>query len=632
MPFGYTGKILRVDLGTKRLDVETHDDAFYRTYVGGRALVAYYLLREVPPGADPFGPDNVLVFAPGVLTGASVSGQGRNGVGAKSPLTGAFGNAEGGGFWGSELKRAGFDAVVVRGVADHPVYLWVHDGQAELCDARHLWGKTTGQAEDLIRDELGDRGIRTCLIGPAGENRVRFAAVVNDRSHFAGRTGLGAVMGAKNLKGIAARATGLGLMQLKDPAAVKAVATWMARNLDLVAGLHDTGTAGGLKALSVAGGLPTCNFLAGHFDGDDRISGQTMRDTILVKRDTCAACAVRCKRVVQVKEPLEVDPLYGGPEYESLAAMGSMNGVDDLVALAKANELAAAWGLDTISAGASIAWAMECYERGILTREDTGGLELRWGDARLLLQLLEMITWRRGFGDLLAEGAWRASRRVGRGSEEYALHVKGQELPMHEPRIKHALGVGYAVSPTGADHMHNFHDTVFTREGRALQHLRTWDPNLQPVEAHHIPETKLELFYYQTNWRHFLDCAVMCHFLPYEPAQLVQLVNGCTGWDTDAWELLRVGERAATLARAVNAREGYAADADTLPKRFFKGYERGESRKGMPVDPAEFEAAKRWYYRRMGWDPETGIPTRQRLAALGVGWVADALADGAAAD
>ncbi len=632
MPYGYNGKILHVDLTRRRLEVEERGDAFFRRYFGGRALVAYYLLREVPAGADPLGPDNVVVFAPGVITGSPVSGQGRNGVGARSPLTGGFGNAEGGGFWGSELKRAGFDAIVVKGVADRPTYLWIRDGRAELRDAGHLWGRTTGEAEDLIREELGDRGIRTCLIGPAGENLVRYAAVVNDRSHFAGRTGVGAVMGAKRFKGIATRASRLGLVELYDPAGVKAVATWMAQHLDLVAGLHDTGTAGGLKALSMAGGLPTFNFQAGHFDGDDMITGTAMRDAILVRRDTCAACAVRCKRVVEVKEPLRVDPAYGGPEYESLAAMGSTNGVDDLVALAKANELCAAYGLDTISAGATIGWAMECFERGILAPDDTGGLELRWGDGRLLLKLLEMLTYREGFGDLLAEGALRAARKVGRGAEEYVMHVKGQELPMHEPRIKHALGVGYSVSPTGADHMHNLHDTIYLKPGRSLDYLRAWKPDLEPIQAHGITEDKVHMLYLWSNWRHFLDSAVMCHFLPYTPQQMAELTNSCTGWDTDVWELLQVGERAATLARAVNAREGYAAGSDTLPRRFFGPFQRGEARRAVPMSPEEWERGKRLYYAMMGWDPATGVPTRRRLRELGEAWVAELLETAAATD
>jgi aldehyde:ferredoxin oxidoreductase len=621
--YGYTGKILKVDLSNRRIEIEQRDDAFYRCYLGGRALVAFYLLNEMAVGVDPLGPENLLVFAPGVLTGAAVSGQGRNGVGAKSPLTGGLGSSEGGGFLGSELKRAGFDAIVARGQASSPVYLWIKDGQAELRDAGRLWGLTVGECEDALRDELGDKGIRTALIGLAGENMVRYAAVANDRHHFAGRTGLGAVMGSKRLKGIAVRSTpGQNQVQLADPAGVRELARWLGENMDLVAGLHDTGTAGGLKWLSKAGHLPTWNFQAGHFHGDDKINGEVMRDTILTKRETCAACAVRCKRVVEVGEPYHVDPRYGGPEYESLAALGSNTGVDNLSALAKANELCAAYGLDTISAGASIAFAMECFENGLLTEEDTGGLTLNWGDETLVLDLIEQIARREGFGRLLAEGVARMAEQIGQGAEAFALHVKDQELPMHEPRGKHVLGVGYALSPTGADHMHNMHDTMYSGEGRSLDRLRAFNPDLQPVEATLLNEDKLRLYFHHVNEQHFWDCAMMCMFLPYTPEQMVELVNAVTGWDVNLDETQVIGQRAITLSRVFNLREGFTADDDGLPRRFFKPFLKGETRRTAPLDPEAFEWAKGYYYQMMGWDAETGVPTREALEQLGIGWAA----------
>lgn len=623
MNYGYTSKILRVDLSRRHVEVERRDDAFYRRYLGGRAVVAHYLLNEMAEGADPLGPENLLVFAPGVLTGAAVSGQGRNGVGAKSPLTGGLGSSEAGGYWGYELKRAGFDAVVVRGQASSPVYLWIKDGQAEIREAEHLWGLTTGECEDALRDELGDERVRTALIGPAGENLVRYAAVVNDRHHFAGRTGLGAVMGSKRLKGIAARATpGQSQMKLAHPAGVSEVARWMGSNLNLVAGLYDSGTAGGVKYLSAGGGLPTWNFQAGHFAGDDKINGQVMRDTILIKRGTCAACAVRCKRVVEVGEPYHVDPRYGGPEYESLAALGSCTGIDDLLVLAKANEMCAAYGLDTISTGVSIAFAMECFENGLLTETDTGGLALRWGDGPLLLRLIEQIARCEGFGASLAEGVARTAAQIGQGAEAFALHVKGQELPMHEPRIKHALGVGYALSPTGADHMHNFHDTMYRGEGPFLNGLRAFDPDLQPMEATVLNEDKMRLYFYHVNYRHFLDCAVMCMFLPYMPQQLVTLVNAVTGWDVDLQETQAIGQRAITMSRVFNLREGLTADDDTLPRRFFAPFLKGETRNAEPLDEAAFEEAKRTYYRMMGWHQENGVPTLEALEQLDIAWAA----------
>lgn len=622
MPYGYTGKILRVDLTKRKIEIETREDSFYRTYLGGRGMVAYYLLNEVPRGTDALSPENVLIFAAGPLTGAAVSGQGRNGAGAKSPLTDGFGNAEGGGYWGAELKRAGFDGILITGRADKPVYLWVKDDRAEIRNASHLWGQTTGPTEDAIRAELNDRAIRTALIGPAGENQVRFAAIVNDRSHFVGRNGLGAVMGSKNLKGIAVRAPqGKPKMEIANPTDVQALAKWMGAHLDLVSGLHEHGTARILRSLSKAGGLPSFNFRDGHFDANEKITGQTMSATILIKKETCYACAVRCKRVVQVKESPYgfIDPLYGGPEYETIAGFGSLEGIDDLIAVAKASELCAAYGLDSISTGNAIAFGMECFERGLISSKETEGVELKFGNARAMLQMVEQITRREGLGNVLAEGVARAGKMIGRGAEEFAIHAHGQEVPMHEPRLKHALGVGYAVSPTGADHNHNLHDTYYTKEVRDLGEL---DPRItHPLPANDLSAGKVRMLVAQTNWMHFWDSAVMCQFLPYSPAQMAHLMNGVTGWDVDVKEYLCMGERAATLARVYNLREGWDARDDTLPRRFFEPFAGGPLA-GTALVREQFDAATREYYRQMGWD-EKGVPTREKLRELGVEWVAE---------
>ncbi|MBI3914264.1 MAG: aldehyde ferredoxin oxidoreductase family protein [Chloroflexi bacterium] len=621
MPYGYTGKILRVDLTQRKTEIETHDDAFYRAYLGGRGMIAYYLLKELPRGIDAFDPRNLLIFAAGPLTGAAFSGQGRNGVGAKSPLTSGFGNAEGGGYWGAELKRAGFDGIIVSGTADKPAYLWIHDGVCEFRDGSHLWGKTTGETEDALRAELNDRAIRTALIGPAGENRVRFAAIVNDRSHFVGRNGLGAVMGSKNLKGIAVRAPqGKPKMEVANPAGVQSLSKWMGGHLDLVAGLREHGTAGFVRSLSKGGGLPTYNFRLGHFDAHEKISGQTMTATILTKRETCYACAVRCKRVVEVKESEHgaVDPLYGGPEYESLSALGSNSGIDDLIAIAKANELGAAYGFDTISMGATIAFAMECFENELISAQEMDGIELRFGNARAMLQMVHKIARREGFGAVLAEGAARAAKIVGRGAEEFAMHAHGQEAPMHEPRLKAALGVGYAVSPTGADHMHNVHDTAYTKESEGLNNLRALDPALIPLPANDLSADKVRLLVAMSNLKHFYDSAVMCHFLPYSPQQMTDVMNATTGWEMTPREYLRIGERAATLARLYNLREGWSAAGDTLPKRFFKAFAEGPLA-GQEYSVEKFAAATREYYRQMGWD-EQGVPTKERLRDLEIEW------------
>jgi len=566
-------------------------------------------------------------MAPGIVTGSTFSGQGRNGFGAKSPLTGGIGSAEAGGYAGAELKRAGYDAVVVRGKADKPVYLWITPDKVEIRDAASIWGLDVAPAQEKIREEVGDKMARTTLIGPGGENKVRFACVVNDTAHFAGRTGVGAVMGSKNLKGLAIKAKGA--LPVNDKKPSLDLAKWMTENLDLTWHFHDVGTAGGLRALHLAGGLPTFNFQEGMFDGNEKITGTTMRDTILIKRDTCYACAVRCKRVVEVEDKernIYVDPIYGGPEYESLSALGNNCGVDDLIALAKANERCAALGLDSISTGMAIAWAMEAFEKGLLTTEDTDGVELRFGDANAMLNAVELIGKREGkLGNLLAEGTKRAADQIGRGTEEFVLHVKGQEFPLHEPRIKHALGMGYAVSPTGADHMHNMHDTVAANEGPFMDRMREYNPNFQTIKPHGFDENKLELHWAFTTWRHFTDSVGLCHFLPYSPKQMVSVVNGMTGWDVDVNEIFEQGRRTATIARLYNLREGLDASTDTLPKRVFERFRNDNSATGVPLDPAEVDAARKWHYRRNGWD-ENGVPTPETLKELGLEQYADALA------
>ncbi|HBY97926.1 MAG TPA: aldehyde ferredoxin oxidoreductase, partial [Chloroflexi bacterium] len=420
MPYGYHGKILRVNLTTGELAIETPDESFYREYMGGSALGLYYLLKEMPAGVDTLGPDNVIVVSLSVLTGAPISGQSRMTINAKSPLTGAIGDSQSGGFWPAEMKRAGFDAIIIKGASASPVYLWLHDGEAELRDATHLWGRVTGEAEALIREELSDPKIEVAQIGPAGENLVRFAAVINMSNRANGRTGMGAVMGAKQLKAIAVR--GREVPSIAHPDRLKALHKLGMPNYKSnpdVNGLGEYGTAGSVLPQQWAGGLPTRNYAIGVFDGAEAISGERMADTILIKRDTCYACIVRCKRVVevdthpatdgerQVTDHKYVERTYGGPEYETLATFGAYCGIDDLAAIAKANELCNAYGMDTISCGATVAFAFECFERGIITTTDTGGLELTWGNAAAMVELTRQIAHREGLGAVLAEGSRR---------------------------------------------------------------------------------------------------------------------------------------------------------------------------------------------------------------------------------
>jgi len=617
MVCGYAGRILHVDLTAGTTSVEEPPESFYRRYLGGNGFVAYYLLTEMPKGADALSPDNVLVFACGTITGIPVAGAGRNAVGAKSPLTHGYGEADVGGYFGAELKRAGYDAVIVKGKASEPAYLWIHDGEAEIRSAESFWGMTTLECQTAIQESLGDKRVRLATIGPGGEQLVATACVINDLRHAAGRCGLGAVMGSKNLKAVAAR--GHGAVPVADRDGLRELARWMRDHWKEKSwDLHDLGTPGGLLDLHEAGALPTRNFQDGQFEGAEKITGTTMRDTILIGREGCYACPIRCKRVVRVSDTYEVDPVYGGPEYETVAAFGSNCGVDDLRAIAKAHEICNAYSLDTIATGMLVSFAMECYENGLLSREHTGGLDLRFGNAEAMVELTRMIAEREGLGDLLADGMVPAARRIGGNAADYAHHVKGQPFPMHECRTRHGQALGYAVSPTGADHMHNFWDGAMAKDplGENLLSLGIYETVPQTeLNAH-----KVRAYTYQTNWQWVHNHLGHCMSIPWSREQMVDLVRAITGWQTNVWELLKVGERGVTMARAFNLREGLTRADDALPPRMSRGF-LTESVNEKPLDPDVLDEHVSMFYGMMGWDRETGAPTRARLQELDIEWV-----------
>ena len=616
---GYNGKILRVNLSSGAISVDEPDESFYRRYLGGRGFISYFLLKEVARNADALGAENKLVFATGPLTGVPVAGSGRNSVGAKSPLTNLYGDGEVGGYWGAELKHAGYDAIIIEGKSEDPVFLWIKDGKAEIRDASHLRGKTTRDCEQLIKGELGDRNVCVAQIGPAGENLVRYACVINDLGHVCGRCGIGAVMGSKKLRAIAVR--GHRKVELADAGTISSIAKWYRdnfKNIRWSASLSVHGTTGNFAGLNRTGVLPTRNFRESIFEGADNISAEAIEAGALKRRRGCYACPVRCKPVVSVGEPYNVDPIYGGPEYETQAALGSFCGVDNLGALLKGNELCNANGLDTISTGVTIAFAMECFERGILTKKDTGGLALNFGNAEAMLQMIEMIARREGFGKVLAEGSARAAQAIGKGAEEFAMQVKQQEIPMHDPRWKQGLGIGYAVSPTGADHCHNIHDGDYAR--RITNELNSLGV-FEPLPINDLSSAKVRLLYYGSTWRHLLDCLVICLFISFDVQQIVDLVRATTGWPTSAFELMKIGERCIQMTRAFDIREGMSKDEDKLPERFFTPFASGPL-KGLKIEKEALAKARDIYYDIAGWDRESGAPTLGKLQELGIEWVA----------
>ena len=630
MIYGHSGNILHVDLGAGTTELEHPGEQFYRLYAGGSALNAFYLLRNMPPKADALSAENVLGVSVGFATGAVVPGQSRVVCTAKSPLTGAIGDSQAGGFWPAELKSAGLDAIIVSGRAEQPVYLWIHDGKAELRDARHLWGKVTGEAEALIRAELADERIQVMQIGPAGEKLARIAAVINMCNRANGRTGMGAVMGSKNLKAIAVR--GHGKVALHDAAKVISLARWGAREAkERLAGLSTYGTAGIVESQNAMGGLPTRNWHSGVFAGASAISGETMHQSILRERDTCYACPVRCKRVVEVQGPVSVDPLYGGPEYESIAALGSYCCVDDLVAIAKANEICNKYGMDTVSCGATIAFAMECFEEGILTPEDTGGILLTFGSATAMVKTVEMMGRREGIGDILADGSAQAARKLGPKAQQFVVAVKGLEVPAHMPQVKRSLGLIYAVNPFGADHESSEHDPSYSGSATQLELARLAELGLcTPQAGDSLGPEKIRFAWVTQLFFSALDSLCLCNFVwgpawqLYGPSEVVTLVRAVTGWDFSLQELLRIGERRLNLLRAFNAMEGSARSGDTLPARLFESLQGGPT-DGIAMSPSELERALDSYYDLAGWNRVTGIPTRAKLEELDLSWVADKL-------
>jgi aldehyde:ferredoxin oxidoreductase len=614
-----TGKLLHVDLTTRQTRTEELSEPVMRKYMGGGALASYILLRDMPAGVDPLGPDNVLVLMTSVINGLSLSGSNRYTAAAKSPLTGAYGESEAGGWWGPELRAAGWHGVVVRGRAATPVYLWIKDDRVEIRDAGAYWGKLSGEVQDGLEAELGDKRIRVLQTGVAGERGVRFAALVNQLKHFHGRCGLGAVMGAKNLKAIAVRGSTPPAAVDKDTAKQKLV--WFKDHYDRANDrFHQLGSASGVLALEASGILPTRNFRDGSFEGAKEISGQKMRDTILVNRGTCYACAVACKREVAVKE-LGVTPKFGGPEYETLGATGSLCGISDLNKLALINQLYAQYVLDSISTGAVIAFAMECYEHGLLTKETTGGLDLTWGNVDDTIALVHQIGRREGLGRLLGEGVKRAAAQIGKGAERFALHVKGQELPMHDPRGKKGLSLAYAISPTGADHMEAPHDPLyagFHSQGHPMGVLGL----IEPLDPLTLDPKKVRAFHTTQQVWSFYNSIGMCDFVgaplnALEMQPLVDYLNGVTGWNVSLFELMKLGERANTMARLFNLREGLTSNDDVLPQRLHEGIGNGKLM-GERIDPQQFLAARRTYYEMAGWEPETGRPTTAKLAELGI--------------
>ena len=608
----YAGRWLRVDLESGEIGEERISDEEVRTWLLGSGLAAHLLHEGLDPARDPLDPASPLLVFNGLLTGTFAPAAARSSWCARSPLTGIWCESNMGGHWGAQLRFAGFDGLVVTGRAPAPVYLWVHDGEAQVRDASHLWGSSTFETHDRLRKET-DAGAQVACIGPAGENLVRLAGVMSGgqaHNRTAGRGGMGALMGSKNLKAIVVR--GHKKPAASDPARFRAVVretnSFIRQRSE---GLSLTGTAGGVPATEHFGDLSLKNWQEGSWpEGALAISGQTIRETIWSRDTHCFACPVGCGKAIEVKEGPYAGTWGEGPEYETLAGFGGNLLIDDLPALVTINTRCNELGLDTISTAAVIAFATEAMERGLISPHDAGGLRLAWGEPEPVLALVEQIARREGLGALLAGGVRAAAAQLGPEAQAFALHVKGLEMPYHDPRAFVDMGLNYATASRGACHL------------EALSYWRGYGiewPGWQegPRDRFASDEASVQLAIAFQDFVGTYNPLGLCKFIVkggMEPARTVELVNGATSWDWTADDLMRVGERLFNLKRLINLRLGVTQADDTLPHRFLAEPRPSGTAAGVLPD---LEWMLPRYYELRGWDAE-GRPTRERLEGLGL--------------
>jgi aldehyde:ferredoxin oxidoreductase len=621
--FGFRGKILDVDLKNRKTTDFHVSRKDQKEYLGGRGLGAKILYDNLKPGVDPLGSHNLLLFMTGPLQGAFIPGHQHYVVISKSPQTEGFAEAHAGGSIGPEIKYSGYDGILFRGVSSEPVYLWIHNGEAEFRSAATIWGKTTHETEAIIKKEIGEPKASVASIGLGGENLVKFAGIISDLSRAAARTGVGAVMGSKKLKAVAVFGRKKEI-PLADRDLVLSLAKDYTQRLLGHQGVQNAqkyGTPYGVPIYNNLGILPTKNFQTGVFEGAEKISGETMTATIIKGIFGCVGCPVRCWRVVEVKNGKFEGDFNDGPEYETIASLGSLCLNDNLEAISYANHLCNLHSLDTISTGNVIAFAMECYEKGLITDEETGGVKLEWGDPDAIIKMIEMIATRKHFGNVLAEGVKKAAETIGKGAEAFALEVKGLEVPMHEPRGKKGVGIMYSTAARGAVHSDGYHDTGFQRPNVL--------PELGLIKSMNRNETsgKAKLIIKAQDAVAIQNSLTICSLaanLVFRPANIADYIiwlGAVTNLEYDVTELMLVGERINNLTRAFNIREGLSRRDDYLPTRFSQNMLAGASSE-QKITKIDLERMLDEYYKLRGWDQKTGIPTTTKLESLGLGQIA----------
>jgi aldehyde:ferredoxin oxidoreductase len=618
---GYCGKILRINLAEQTAKEEKLPLEIAKGFIGGAGFGIKYLYDEVDVGTDPLSPDNKLIFAPGPFSGTTIPCASRMAVTGKSPLTGAVGMALTGGYFPVELKYAGYDALIVEGKAEQPTYIWIKDGKTQFRSAKKVWGMRTTDTQQTIKNELNDQNVRIACIGPAGENLSKLACIINEL-RAVGRKGLGAVMGSKNLKAIALR--GSGKVSIADKEKLKVAngkfTKAMKESEVLYPMFSKLGTSMIVDHICEMGIFPGKNFSAtGEFAPVDNI-GVEVQETRTVGSEHCYGCPVGCSQLKLAKTGAYAGILAEGPEFETMYSFGGMTGVDNIDAIIAADRLSDELGLDTISAGATISFAMELFEKGILSKDDTGGLELNFGNHEAMVTLLRLMAYREGIGDILSDGVKVAAEKIGKVTKQYAMHVKGLELPGYDVRGAKAHGLNYATSYTGADH----------NRGYAFQEI--FGIPLPYEVDRFVVEGKGKL----TKWNQDVrsatcDAPTMCAFLldmavsAIATKNTADLMEAVTGLSYTPDEVQQVGERINNLARAFNAREGFTRTDDTLPERLMTEPLKEGASKGHFISKDDLKQMLDEYYTERGWDLSTGSPTKEKLEELGLGYVADEL-------
>jgi len=614
MTTAYTGKVLVVDLTLAKVKEEQLKERLYRDFIGGVGLGVRLLYERQPGKVDPLGEENILGFMPGLLGGTAVPGSSRLTVVSKSPLTGGWGDASMGGYIAPEIKQAGYDGILVQGISLRPVYLLLYQGKAELRDAFHLWGRDTIETQEILRKEIGDRRLRVICIGPAGEAQSLISAIMSEgrEGRAAARSGLGAVMGSKRLKAIAVR--GQNVIPVADSAQVSKLRRQFVNGVKetetlFIKALKTWGTAGYTHPFVTAGATPFKNWsligpesMPSYEPFDDRIN------KYVVRRSACAGCPIGCSATLKSEE---IGGEYDRPEYETVAAFGPMCLNNDVATVINANDICNHYGIDTISTGNVIAFAMECYERGIITKQDTDGIELTWGNGQAIVAMVEMVAKREGFGAILADGVKRAAERIGRGAEEWAIHVGGQELGYHDPRQIPARGTGYICDPTPGRHTTFLVARLLEAGPLPGPYPEFWKPRVEYRDYGH----KSVIYNRCATYEQVLASAGMCKFLIFQPGlRLIEFISAVTGWDFSLAETQVTGERIQTMRQLFNIREGIDPRHFRLPQRVSQPATMGPY-KDAPLD---FDLLRRQYYEAMGWDVDTGYPKKAKLDELGL--------------